>query len=69
MNRDSKYNNESVFTMKLPSAVYISGEGMVVDWASSSSANEYRFWTMFSMTQKVINSSEQPTSQVLLLPK
>jgi len=42
---------------------------MVVDWARCSSANEYRFWTMFSMTQKLFNSSDQPTSQVLLLPK
>jgi hypothetical protein len=42
---------------------------MLVDWARGSSAKKYGFWTMFSMTQKVFNSSDQPTSQVLLLPK
>jgi len=50
-NTGFKYNIESVFTRKLPSAVYNCGERMVVDWARCSSANEYTFWTMFSMTK------------------
>jgi len=62
INMDFKYNNESVFTIKLRSAVYSCGERMVVDRAQGSSAKEYRFWTMFSMTQNVFNSSDQPTS-------
>jgi len=69
MNTNFKYNNEYVFTRKLQYTVYTCGERMVVDCARCSSANEHIFWTVFSMTQKVFNSSDQPTSQVLMLSK